>query len=112
MKKGYKEQLNNFINYILMTYKADNKVIEFSQIFSKQQKKRELHRQVVEKKTNTRVISEKTADLCVGLVDCELAKGKSIGCYTKDYIADLENAKLELGGKFLSSILRRINNVK
>ena len=63
MKKGYKEQLNNFINYILMTYKADNKVIEFSQIFSKQQKKRELHRQVVEKKTNTRVISEKTADL-------------------------------------------------
>lgn len=110
--KGYKEQLNNFINYIFSTYKGDDKVCEFKSIFAKQEAKRTARKQSIKKDKKMLVISEKTADLCSGLIDIEITKGKMLGGYTKEYMNDLENAKLELVGRQMTSLLRRINNVR
>lgn len=110
--KGYKEQLNNFINYIFRTYNKDNTVNEFKAIFAIQEAKRTARKQSIKKDKKMLVISEKTADLCGGLINIEITKGKMLGGYTKEYMNDLENAKLELVGRQMTSLLRRINNVK
>lgn len=110
--KGYKEQLKNFINYIFKTYGKDERVIAFKPIYSNQEEKRVARNKYIEEHKKTLAISEKTANLCSDLVDCEIAKAKITGGYTKAYVFDLNNAKLELSGRQLSSLLRRINNVK
>lgn len=108
--KGYKEQLRDFINYIFRIYGKDSRVVEFKSIFATQEAKRLARNKSIERHKKSLVISEKTADLCKGLVECELGKSKILGGYTKDYVFDLENAKLELNGERLYSLLRRINN--
>ena len=110
--KGYKEQLNNFINYIFRTYNKDNTVNEFKAIFAIQEAKRVAYRQSIKPTTKTLTISEKTADLCHDLVSLEIKKGEMLGGYTQEYMNDLKIAELELNGNQLSSLLRRINNVK
>lgn len=96
--KGYKEELREFINYVFKIYGKDSRIGEFKSIFTTHEAKRLAYNKYIKERAKTLRISEKTANLCNKLVNCELIKARVVEGYSKAYILKLKIAKLELKG--------------
>lgn len=106
--KGYKDNLREFIDYVLKKYSKDCKVQQFKEVYEKQEYKREQTRAKLESGEKTRYIriSLETADVCKKLVESEVQRDKILNVYDRIFKTKLLDAHRELQDFGYDSISR------
>jgi hypothetical protein len=109
--KGYKKGLNKFIEYVFEKYSKDEEVENFKQIYEARKEELETKKKALKVQVTSEPIvriSKKTADLCKVLVVAELTKQSIAGCYSEEYLSQLQSANEELISGYVEKLYSKI----
>lgn len=104
--KGYRKELEKFIEYVIEKYGNDNYVSGFRNLYN--ERKKELEANASKRKAERVSVSVETASVCQKLVLAEIERVKIIDIYPKGYLEKLQFAKKELSGEHRTEYVKKL----
>lgn len=109
--KGYRKGLNKFIEYVFERYSKDEEVKNFKQIYEARKEELETKKKTLKAERTSEPIvriSKRTAELCRTLVVAELTKQSIMGCYSEEFLLQLQSANEELISGYVETLYSKI----